>query len=85
MICIRLWRNHCISIGAKCRSCNDAERRVAMLEQELTSSTQDQIEGMRTLSAFRRQYHDGTGELVKEVNKLRRSVERLKMAVKGKG
>ena len=85
MICIRLWGKHCISIGAKCRSCNEAEQAIARLEQELMSSTQDQIEAMRTLSAFRRQYHDGTGALVNEVRKLSRSVERIKTAVKERG
>lgn len=82
MICIRLWRNHCVSIGAKCRSCNDAQETAVALEQELTRATQDQIDAMRTLSSFRRQYHDGTGALVQEVHKLARSVERLKTAIK---
>ncbi len=45
---------------------------------ELEKATFDQVEAMRTLSAFRRQYHDGTGALVNEVHKFTRSVERLK-------
>ena len=45
---------------------------------ELETATVDQVEAMRTLSAFRRQYHDGTGALVNEVQKLRREISRLK-------
>lgn len=53
---------------------NDYEKIAAELEK----ATFDQVQAMRTLSAFRRQYHDGTGALVNEVHKLTRAVERLK-------
>ncbi len=49
-----------------------------IIAAELEKATFDQIEAMRTLSSFRRQYHDGTGALVNEVHKLTRAIERLK-------
>ena len=55
------------------------------LQAELIKATENQVEAMRTLSAFRRQYHDGTGALVNEVRKLTREIQRLKTAVKEKG
>lgn len=48
---------------------------------ELEKATFDQVEAMRTLSAFRRQYHDGTGMLTNEVQKLRREISRLKRPI----
>lgn len=57
---------------------------IEALAQELQASTTDQVEAMRTLSAFRRQYHDGTGALTLEVSKLRKEVARLKTSIKGK-
>ncbi len=82
MITITIGKKIRIFFGPKCGKCSDAVKDVERLEHELTLATHDQIEAMRTLSSFRRQYHDGTGELVKEVHKLHRSVERLKTAIK---
>ncbi len=58
---------------------------IQMLQDELLKATDDQVGAMRTLTAFRRQYHDGTGALVIAVQKLTREVARLKTAVKEKG
>lgn len=55
-----------------------AKEDVEAVTDELEKSTNDQLEAMRTLSSFRRQYHDGTGALVNEVHKLTRAIERLK-------
>lgn len=61
-----------------------AQKDYDVIAAELEKATFDQVESMRTLSAFRRQYHDGTGALVNEVQKLRREVSRLKRAVQTK-
>jgi hypothetical protein len=58
---------------------------IEALQTELLSATDDQVGAMRTLTAFRRQYHDGTGALVKAVERLTREVKRLKTAVKETG
>ena len=58
---------------------------IEALQAEVLAATDDQIGAMRTLTAFRRQYHDGTGALVIAVQKLTREVQRLKTAVKEKG
>lgn len=63
------------------RSRDDYER----ISAELENATFDQVQAMRTLSAFRRQYHDGTGALVNEAHKLTRAVERLKKRLDEKG
>ncbi len=55
-----------------------AQKDYDAIASELEKATFDQVEAMRTLSAFRRQYHDGTGALVNEVQKLRREISRLK-------
>lgn len=55
------------------------------LEAEIMKATQEQIDAMRTLTSFRREYHDGTGALVKEAHKLAREVARLKTAIKEQG
>lgn len=55
------------------------------LEAEIMKATQEQIDAMRTLTSFRREYHDGTGALVREAHKLGREVARLKTAVKERG
>ena len=58
---------------------------MALLEAEIMKATQAEVDAMRTLSSFRREYHDGTGALVKEAHKLAREVARLKTAIKEQG
>lgn len=58
---------------------------IEALQDELLTATDDQVGAMRTLTAFRRQYHDGTGALVIAVQKLTREVQRLKTAIKEGG
>ncbi len=68
-----------VSIRSKYRSqTRQAREDYEQIAAELEKATSDQVEAMRMLSAFRRQYHDGTGALVNEVHKLTRAVERLK-------
>jgi len=82
MITITIGKKIRIFFGPKCGECSEAVKDVDRLEHELQVATHEEIQAMRTLSSFRRQYHDGTGALVKEVHKLHRSVERLKTAIK---
>ncbi len=56
-----------------------------MLQAAITEATQHEIDAMRTLTSFRREYHDGTGALVKEAHKLAREVARLKTVIKDQG
>ncbi len=58
---------------------------MALLETEIMKGTQAEVDAMRTLSSFRREYHDGTGALVKEAHKLAREVNRLKTALNKQG
>lgn len=55
------------------------------LQDAVTKGTQAEVQAMRTLTSFRREYHDGTGALVKEAHKLAREVARLKTVIKDRG
>ena len=81
MICKRWWRSWGIPLGWGKRPCDDLEADQERLGAELERATADQVEAMRTLTAFRRQYHDGTGAVAVEAQKLRREVARLKTAI----
>jgi len=82
MITITIGKKIRIFFGPKCGECSEAVKDVERLEHELDIATHEEIQAMRTLNAFRRQYHDGTSAWMQESTKLRKSVERLKTAIK---